>query len=470
MIEQKILLLYDGSAVMERYENILTHNNLPFIKVESARLGRINLPAKENLSVLMGRGSSSRDLSLENWGVREGAKIDPLFILILPEDDEGQVSEEPEVFGYLDENSSQRVMLGLLTRAFYYHDLRRKQMAMPPVFDSDLPLGKVKEPGVYRDIINGMNESVWLVSGSGDLLDVNQKAIETLGYSREEFRRIGLGAVDPKYSFEDVRRLFLSQPQKPMQVIDSVHVAKDGREIPVEISISLFSYNGAMAILSIARDISERKEREQVLREQLKKDELVVKAMHHRIKNNLSTVSSLLSLRARTSHNEEAQDVLMEAMARVQCIGLLYSKLLTTSDYEGVSLEEYLSGIGESLLDIYPERKNLELLFEMDSLVLNEEFLFPLGVIVEELLTNILKYSFNDQDKGIIRISEKTINRHVTIYIEDNGEPLPEDFDYDNQKGFGMMIVKLLCKQLGGRLRLRRERGMMVREISFSLD
>ena len=145
--------------------------------------------------------------------------------------------------------------------------------------------------------------------------------------------------------------------------------------------------------------------RKNTLREQLEKDELVVKAMHHRIKNNLATLSNLLSLQSRMSTNREAKDVLQEALARLQSISLLYNKLLETGNFKGLSIIGYFRGIVDSLLEIYPEKGQIAVNWDVEDIVLEEKQLFPLGVIVDELITNIFKYGFPGNGSGHIGFS-----------------------------------------------------------------
>lgn len=119
----------------------------------------------------------------------------------------------------------------------------------------------------YKDLIDGMNETAWIIDFDGDLIDVNRTAIEMLGYTKEELLQIGLFGIDSRIKIEDIRQLAKTMPIDKFQKFESSHKAKDGTIFPVEVYSSLVTYNGQPAILSIARDITERKQAEEALRQ-----------------------------------------------------------------------------------------------------------------------------------------------------------------------------------------------------------
>ncbi len=117
----------------------------------------------------------------------------------------------------------------------------------------------------YRELLNGMNDTAWVIDFEGNIVDVNDAAVKVLGYSRKEFRSIGLTGIDSNLDPEEIKGLVEGMPADEVQVFETVHTTKDGKKIPVEISSSLVTYQGKQAILSIARDITERKKTEEEL-------------------------------------------------------------------------------------------------------------------------------------------------------------------------------------------------------------
>jgi len=117
----------------------------------------------------------------------------------------------------------------------------------------------------YRELLNGMNDTAWVIDLDGNIIDVNDVAVEVLGYSRDEFRSIGLTGIDSNLDPEEIKGLVEGMPADEIQVFETAHTTKDGKKIPVEISSSLVTYRGKQAILCIARDITERKRAEEKL-------------------------------------------------------------------------------------------------------------------------------------------------------------------------------------------------------------
>jgi len=130
----------------------------------------------------------------------------------------------------------------------------------------------------YRELIDGMNETVWVIDFDGNLIDVNKTAVETLGYSKEELLKAGLYDIDSSLKKEDIKALAKSMPSDELQIFETSHKTKDGRSFPVEVYSSLVIYHGKHAILSIVRDITERKRAEEALKENEAKYRLLVES------------------------------------------------------------------------------------------------------------------------------------------------------------------------------------------------
>jgi PAS domain S-box-containing protein len=125
---------------------------------------------------------------------------------------------------------------------------------------------EIKESGEkYRELINGMNDTAWVIGLDGNFIDVNDAAVKVLGYSRKELLRMGPPDIDNSLTKKQIKDLIRSMPADQIQIFETAHTTKDGKTIPVEISSSLVTYQGKQAILSIARDITERKQAQQGL-------------------------------------------------------------------------------------------------------------------------------------------------------------------------------------------------------------
>ena len=200
----------------------------------------------------------------------------------------------------------------------------------------------------------------------------------------------------------------------------------------------------------IGYDITKRKRDEDEIKRQLLEKEIILKEVHHRIKNNFSTIGSILSLQAQWSTKSEVQSALNMAIGRVSSMQVLYEKLLLSEGYRTTSIKGYLNDLIDEIISLFSGNMKLILEKQIDDFQLDPKRLVPIGIIVNELLTNIMKYAFTGKDNGLIQITLKEDNGNATLTIQDNGNGLPEGFSLDAHKGFGLMLIKMLAQQLDG--------------------
>ncbi len=192
---------------------------------------------------------------------------------------------------------------------------------------------------------------------------------------------------------------------------------------------------------------------------QLFAKEVLLKEVHHRIKNNFASIGSLISLQAQSTTTHEVQSALQDTIGRIKSIQILYEKLLLTDDYNVTSLKQYLDHLIDEIIGLFPESVEISIQKQIDDFQLDPKRLVPIGIIVNELLTNIMKYAFIERDSGLIEVRVKENQGNITLTIQDNGNGFPEGFDLDTQKGFGLMLVKILSKQLDGSFTIENNNG-----------
>ncbi|MFP4618551.1 MAG: chemotaxis protein CheB [Spirochaetaceae bacterium] len=197
-------------------------------------------------------------------------------------------------------------------------------------------------------------------------------------------------------------------------------------------------------------NITHRKQTEDELKKQLSEKETLLREVHHRIKNNIASIESLLSMQIQSVSNEEALSVLQDAVGRVNSMSTLYDKLLINEDYENSSAKSYTTGLIESLRNLFSDKAHFTVKTQIDEFNLPPKALFPLGIIINELFTNAMKYAFADKTGGTIEVSLTKRKDLVTLTVQDDGRGLPEDFSLKKSMGFGLTLVKMLSDQLEG--------------------
>jgi len=187
--------------------------------------------------------------------------------------------------------------------------------------------------------------------------------------------------------------------------------------------------------------------------------ELLLKEVHHRIKNNMRTMMNLLSLQSSVLKDSPAVTALQDARSRMQSMGVLYEKLYRSEDFREISIKDYLPPLIDEIVGVFPHNEMVKIETEIADFSLSARLLSPLGIIVNELVTNAMKYAFTGRTTGTIRVSAASKNNRATLVFEDNGCGIPESIDIENSTGFGLQLIGMLTKQLKGTIRLDRQHG-----------
>ncbi len=191
--------------------------------------------------------------------------------------------------------------------------------------------------------------------------------------------------------------------------------------------------------------------------------ELLMNEVHHRIKNNMATIQSLLSLQAEKASNREAVDILHDAMRRLKSMSFLYDKLYRTGNVSDLSVKEYLSPLVDEIINQFFDR-TVSVKKEIGDLILDTKTLSPLGIIINELITNSIKHAFTKETNPTIMISVKrTDERSVEFVYHDNGIGIPESVISGETAGLGLTLIKALTNQIDGGLAIESNHGTQFR-------
>lgn len=211
----------------------------------------------------------------------------------------------------------------------------------------------------------------------------------------------------------------------------------------------------------IISDITERKLSEEKIKQQLMEKELILKEVHHRIKNNITSVENILKLQSLSVASPEALSAIQDAVGRIQSMRIIYEKLLPDYEYRTISVKNYIEGLIDALINIFPFKDTVVFENHIEDFQIDVRKLFPIGTIVNELLTNIIKYAFINKNSGLVKISLLKKENQVTLNVQDDGNGLPLNFDMQNSKGFGLVLVRLLTEQLNGEFSISNCNGVM---------
>ena len=306
----------------------------------------------------------------------------------------------------------------------------------------------------YQALFNSLNDGVFIVDFSGRHLgkfsEVNNQATAYLGYSREELLSMGPSDIEAP---EDPRR----GDDSPLQASDKallhrVHATKRGERIPVDISAQVFELDGRLLAIGIARDVRDREASEASLREAVGEREALLRELHHRVKNNLQIIVSLLSLQSATMKDPSSIEALTNSKARVASIALVHELLYSDRSLATIDLKAYAEELANSIGSSRGQEGKIAIRIDGQELRYDIDRAIPVGLILVELVTNAFKYAFQGRSRGIVRVSIDRDPDRDSICVEDDGVGMTTD-GLDG-KTLGLSLVDMLSKQLGGRIEL----------------
>ena len=220
------------------------------------------------------------------------------------------------------------------------------------------------------------------------------------------------------------------------------------------------SDNQVVGILGTYHDITPRKLADDALRDSLTEKESLLKEIHHRVKNNLQIINSLLRLEASRSKEPAVKTALGEMQGRVLSMAVLHETLYRTRTFGRVDLSSYLRDLAQRFLRANTGAASPRLTLDLSPVEVRIDQGIPCGLIVNEILTNSIKYAFLDDRAGEIKIILRpTTNHEILLQVSDNGPGLPEDFEARRDRSLGMQLVTDLTRQIGGRLEIGRGPG-----------
>ena len=214
--------------------------------------------------------------------------------------------------------------------------------------------------------------------------------------------------------------------------------------------------------IAVVEDISQRRQAESTVKKSLEEKEVLLREIHHRVKNNMQVISSLLSLQASNIEDERLHKLFQESQSRVRAMALIHEILYDSDDLSSIDLSTYMSRLVASLTRMYgADAAQVRLNVETDDITLRIDDMVPCGLAISELVTNSLKYAFPDGREGEINLRvTSTPEGGVELVVRDDGVGLPAELDIRTTSSMGMgLVVGLVEKQLGGRLELDRTQG-----------
>ena len=357
-----------------------------------------------------------------------------------------------------------------------------------------------------NNIIRSLNDTLIVVDTSLKITKTNYATLKLLGYNENELLGKSVNIVFDELSIQKFQNNFINsnynENNDKYYSDELYYISKANKRIPVLFSSSVLLANDNVidGYVIIALDITERKNAEIALRNahdelelrvqsrtqelenlntkliseiktridaeekikaSLKEKEVLLKEIHHRVKNNLQVISSLLYLQSNKIDVQEYKEIFNESQNRIKSMALVHEKLYKSDTLAGIELSDYIHSLVNSLMRSYNvSYHKIKQEIDIDDIFLSIDKSIPFGLIINELVTNSLKYAYEGRDEGVLRITlKKDNNEIIKVSIYDDGVGIPAEFDIKKANSLGLRLVQTLVEQLEGSLQLNLDNG-----------
>jgi PAS domain S-box-containing protein len=392
------------------------------------------------------RGKPDRDLALarahgrfaeEGWRAdRDGTAFWARVVITAMKDAEGRLIGFSEVS--LDLSESRR-MHDTLARAQGELEHREKDRSVAAQF---------------RGLLEATPDAIAIVTHEGSIVLVNTPTERMFGYDGAELVGRSIEDLVPlrlKAEHSTAKRGdFPALVAYAAPLTSAVNgVRNNGSVFPVEISLSPLDTEEGVFVSVAIRDITDRKRTEALINKSLREKELLLKEVHHRVKNNLQVISSLLKLQAQQVQDNATKLLFNDSQARVRSIALLHEKLYQSSDIAGIDMDEYVRDLTSHLAQSYGTAASpIEIVTDARGVFLGVDLAMPCGLIINELVTNSFKHAFTNRPRGLVSIRMTQADGQIELTVTDDGRGLPVELDVTSTTTVGLHLVRTLSEQL----------------------
>jgi len=316
------------------------------------------------------------------------------------------------------------------------------------------------EKAYLKQFFENIQEGIVMADKDGKIISVNKEFVRLFGYNMSEIKG---RYIDEVVAHEKNRDEGIKITRKVASgeslSFETIRKRKDGTMIDVSVLAMPIIVDGeVVASIAIYRDITKRKKAEEQVRSSLEEKEVLLKEIHHRVKNNMQIVSSMLRLQAGQSKNEDFIEMCNVGQSRIRSIALIHESLYKSSDFARIDFSKYIEKLMTHLFSIYEGGKErIEFEVDVEDVFLDINKAIPCGLIINELVSNSLRHAFPNHMEGKISVEMLRENGKHILIVKDTGIGFPEEIDFRNAKTLGMQLVTDLVKQLRGTIKLAKD-------------
>jgi PAS domain S-box-containing protein len=470
MSESKTILLVEDEAVIALCESeLLEENGYRVVAVSTGEdaVQSILHGAHVDLVLMdidLGAGIDGTEASLLIAGI-----CDVPVVFLSGNTEPGIVDRADKIssYGYIAKSSGETVLLDSIRMAFRLHaanrEIKHKNMELTLLNSDDAACDSLRERDEkYRSIVDNTSDYIMRYDREGRHTFGNRSALAVTGVTLEEY----VGKTHRDLGFPDhLCRLWeesldaVFQTGHAQSVEFEIDLADGKKYLQLKLCPEFSPAGEVKSVIGISRDLTERKRLEEKIENSMHEKKLLIQEMHHRVKNNMNVIMSLLSIQSGIVAEPSAAAVLNDARTRLLSMAILYDRLYSSENSNAMSVLEYLTALVSEVVALFPNAGKVMLETDIHDFFLDGRTLSTLGIMVNELITNTMKHAFNGESSGVIKLALRKYDSYAVLQFEDNGRGIPESLELKKSPGFGLQLVDRLSLQLKGSVQVLRGNG-----------
>lgn len=341
---------------------------------------------------------------------------------------------------------------------------KKKQLLGWLITFTDINARKIAEESLkksekqYRNLVDNALIGIYKTDPTGRILFANNAVFEIFGYSSEEdISRLNITSF---YRDSEERETILNKLKEygKLKEYEVELQKKDGTHMNILLSATMDDGT----ISGMLMDITKTKKAEEEIKRSLHEKDMLVKEIHHRVKNNLTILSSLLNLQSSYIKDETSKNIFKESQNRARSMAIIHELLYKTEDLKRINFGDYIHTLTTELFRAYVADDRIKLNMDVEEVMVDINTAIPLGLIVNELVSNSMKHAFPENRRGTITIAFNLNEGVYSLVVADDGVGFPEDMDIQKTDSLGLRIVNMLTEQIEGDIKVERENGTKI--------
>lgn len=314
----------------------------------------------------------------------------------------------------------------------------------------------------YGLLIESARDVIFTLSAKGRIISLNKAFEDITGRKREDWiGRDFTGLIHPDDLPIAMAKFQNTIAGNKTEKYEIRFINVTGDELYGEILTAFIEQKNIPAeVLGIVRDVTERRNAENIILNSLREKEILLKEIHHRVKNNLQVIISLLNMQASEINDAEVMNSFREIQNRVVSMSLIHQSFYQSNSLSDIDFSVYIKRLAENLFKIFGfSKEQIFLHINTSGIYISIDTAIPLGLMINEVLSNSLKHGFNEYNKGEVYIDLSETGDGYLLKIGDSGSGMPEDIIPGKTNSLGMTLIKMLCEQIDGKIELNRAQG-----------